>query len=135
MSVNKAIILGRLGQDPELKTLPSGNMVCNLSIATSEKWKDKNSGLDQEKTEWHRVTVFGKIAENCGKYLTKGSQAYVEGKITTRSWEDDSGNKRYSTEIVASSVQFIGAKSDSSSGSENKPVPMPSGIDADSIPF
>jgi len=135
VSVNKAIILGRLGQDPELKTLPSGNMVCNLSIATSEKWKDKNSGLDQEKTEWHRVTVFGKIAENCEKYLAKGSQAYIEGKITTRSWEDDSGNKRYSTEIVASSVQFIGSKSDSSSGSENKPVPMPSGIDPDSIPF
>ena len=106
-SINKAILVGRLGQAPELKTLPSGNSVCNFSIATSESWLDKNTKQKQEKTEWHRVTVYGKVADNCDKFLDKGSQVYVEGKITTRSWETDKGEKRYSTEINANTVQFL----------------------------
>ena len=106
-SINKAILVGNLGQAPELKTLPSGNSVCNFSVATTESWLDKNTKQKQEKTEWHRVTVFGKVADNCNKYLTKGSKVYVEGKITTRSWENDAGEKRYSTEINANTVQFL----------------------------
>ena len=101
-SVNKVILLGNLGQDPELKYTGSGVAVCNFSIATSEKTKDK------EITEWHRVIVWQKSAENCAKYLTKGSSVYIEGRIQTRSWEDGDGNKRYSTEIVAQTVQFLG---------------------------
>lgn len=109
MSVNKVIILGRLGQDPELKYTPSGAAVCNFSLATSESWTDKNSGQKNEKTEWHRVVVWGKLAELCNQYLSKGRQAFVEGKLQTRSWDDKDGNKRYTTEISATTVQFIGA--------------------------
>lgn len=107
MSVNKVIILGRLGQDPELKYTPSGTAVCNFSLATSESWTDK-SGQKQEKTEWHRIVVWGKLAELCNQYLTKGRQAFIEGKLQTRSWEDKDGSKRYATEVLASTVQFIG---------------------------
>lgn len=110
MSVNKAIILGRLGVDPELKYTPGGAAVCTLSIATSESWMDK-SGQKQEKTEWHRVVVWGKQAENCAQYLKKGRQAYIEGRIQTRSWDDQNGQKKYTTEINASTVQFIGERS------------------------
>lgn len=109
MSVNKVIILGRLGQDPELKYTPSGAAVCNFSLATSESWTDKNSGQKNEKTEWHRIVVWGKLAELCNQYLSKGRQAFVEGKLQTRSWDDKDGNKRYTTEISATTVQFIGA--------------------------
>ena len=98
MSVNKVILLGRLGQDPELKYTPTGMAVCNFSLATSEKWKDK-AGQDQERTEWHRVVVWGKIAELCNQYLAKGRQAYLEGSLQTRSWDDKDGNKRYTTII------------------------------------
>jgi single-strand DNA-binding protein len=108
MSVNKVIILGRLGQDPELRYTPSGASVCQFSLATSESWNDKSTGQKQEKTEWHRIVVWGKLAELCNQYLSKGRQAYVEGKIQTRSWDDKDGNKRYSTEILANTVQFIG---------------------------
>ncbi len=108
MSVNKVILLGRLGQDPELKYTPSGAAVCNFSLATSESWMDKNSGQKQEKTEWHRIVVWGKLAELCNQYLSKGRQAFVEGRIETRSWDDQSGQKRYTTEIKANTVQFIG---------------------------
>ena len=110
MSVNKAIILGRLGQNPELKYTPSGNAVCSFSVATSDNWKDK-SGQKQEKTEWHRVVVWGKLAELCNQYLAKGRQAFVEGRLQTRSWDDKDGNKRYTTEINAATVQFIGGPS------------------------
>jgi single-strand DNA-binding protein len=106
MSVNKAIIVGNLGKEPEVNYTQSGTAVCNLSVATNEKWKDK-SGEQQERTEWHRVTVFGNQAENCGKYLAKGRQVYVEGRIQTKKWEDSDGNTRYTTEIVAHSVQFL----------------------------
>jgi single-strand DNA-binding protein len=110
MSVNKVIILGRLGQDPELKYTPSGAAVCNFSLATSESWNDKATGQKQERTEWHRIVVWGKLAELCNQYLSKGRQAFVEGKIQTRSWDDKDGNKRYTTEIAANTVQFIGGQ-------------------------
>lgn len=112
MSVNKVIILGRLGQDPELKYTPNGNAVCNFSLATSESWNDKATGQKQERTEWHRVVVWGKLAELCNQYLSKGRQAFVEGQLQTRSWDDDQGNKKYSTEINAKTVQFIGGQTD-----------------------
>ena len=108
MSVNKAILVGRLGNDPEIKQLPNGGEVCNFSLATSESWTDK-TGSKQERTEWHRVTAFGKLASVCAQYLGKGSEAYIEGKIATRSWEKN-GEKRYATEINAFTVQFIGGK-------------------------
>ena len=116
MSVNKVILLGRLGQDPELKYTPSGASVCNFSLATSESWNDKASGQKQERTEWHRVVVWGKLAELCNQYLAKGRQAFVEGRLQTRSWEDQNGQKRYTTEINATTVQFIGG-AQASSGS------------------
>lgn len=106
MSVNKVILLGRLGSDPELKYTPSGSAVCNFSIATTEKW-EKN-GEKNEKTEWSRIVVWGKLGELCNQYLSKGKEAYVEGRMQTRSWEDNTGNKRYATEVNATSVQFIG---------------------------
>ena len=109
MSVNKVIILGRLGQEPELKYTAGGSPVCNFSLATSESWTDKN-GQKQERTEWHRVVVWGKLAELCNQYLSKGRQAYVEGKLATRSWEDKNGQKRYTTEVSAQTVQFIGGQ-------------------------
>src|SRR5687768_585179 len=106
--VNKVIVVGRLGADPELKTITGGNSVCRLSVATSENWTDKQ-GQKQERTEWHKVVVWGKLAELCGKYLSKGRQCYVEGRLQTRSWEDQQGQKRYTTEIVANTVQFLGS--------------------------
>lgn len=142
MSVNKVILLGRLGQDPELKHTPSGTAVCNLSIATTESWNDKNSGQKQEKTEWHRVVMFGKIAELSNQYLKKGSQAFVEGKLQTRSWEDKDGNKRYTTEINAMSVQFIGStpeRNEAQKKAEDAPVDYDvktdSNFASDEIPF
>lgn len=106
MSVNKAIIIGNLGADPEIRYTQSGAPVGNLRIATNERWTDKN-GQSQERTEWHRVVVFGKTAENCQKYLSKGRQVYVEGRLQTNEWQDKDGNKRYTTEIVASNVTFL----------------------------
>jgi single-strand DNA-binding protein len=111
MSVNKVIILGRLGQDPEMKYTPSGSAVCNFSLATTENWTDK-SGQKQEKTEWHKIVVWGKLAELCNQYLAKGRQAFIEGKLQTRSWDDKEGQKRYTTEILATTVQFIGGAKD-----------------------
>lgn len=105
--VNKVIIVGRLGQDPEMKAVGQGTTVTRLNVATSENWVGKD-GQKQERTEWHRVTVWGKLAEICGKYLAKGRQVYVEGRLQTRSWEDN-GQKKYATEIVASTVQFLGS--------------------------
>jgi len=106
MSLNKVMIIGRLGQDPELKHTPTGTAVCNFSVATSESWNDK-SGQKQEKTEWHRVVVWNKLAELCNQYLNKGKQVFVEGKLQTRSWDDKDGQKKYTTEILASTVQFL----------------------------
>ena len=109
-SVNKVILIGNLGADPETRYLPSGDAVTNIRIATSEKWKDK-SGDQQEHTEWHRIAFFGKLAEIAGEYLKKGSPVYVEGRIRTRKWQDkESGQDRYSTEIVADRMQLLGAR-------------------------
>jgi len=120
MSVNKVIILGRLGQDPELRYTPSGAGVCNFSVATSENWTDRG-GQKQEKTEWHRIVVWGKLGEVCNQYLRKGRQAYIEGKLQTRSWEDQSGQKKYMTEINATTVQFVGDRA-SAGDSQQRPV-------------
>ncbi len=105
--VNKAIVVGRLGNDPELKQTSTGQSVCTFSMATSENWKDSN-GERQERTEWHRIVVWGRVGKNCAKYLAKGRQAFVEGRLQTRSWEGQDGQKRYTTEIVAQNVQFLG---------------------------
>src|SRR5271156_2358617 len=121
--VNKVIIVGRLGGDPEVRYTPGGQAVAKLSVATSENWTDKQ-GQKQERTEWHRVVVWGKMAEVCGQHLSKGRQVYVEGRLQTRSWDDKTtGQKKYSTEIVATTVQFLGGAGDgagrSSSASSN----------------
>ena len=108
--VNKVIIVGNLGQDPETKAMPSGMTVANLRIATSESWKDKTSGEMKEQTEWHSVAMFGRLAEIAGEYLRKGSQVYIEGRLRTRKWQDKSGNDRYTTEIVANEMQMLGAR-------------------------
>lgn len=105
--INKVILVGRLGADPELKFTGNQQAVARLSVATSENWTDKQ-GQKQERTEWHRIVVWGKLGELCGKYLSKGRQVYVEGRLQTRSWEDPQGQKKYSTEIVANTVQFLG---------------------------
>jgi single-strand DNA-binding protein len=115
MSVNKAIIIGNLGADPEVRYTQSGTAVANLSIATNERWTDK-SGAKQEKTEWHRVVVFGNTAENCQKYLSKGRQVYVEGRIQTNEWTDKDGNTKYTTEIVAQNVTFLSGGSGGGGG-------------------
>jgi single-strand DNA-binding protein len=109
--VNKAIILGSLGQDPDIRYTAGGAAVANISIATNEQWKDKESGEMQERTEWHRVVFFGRLAEIVGEYLRKGSQVYVEGRLQTRKWQDKEGNDRYTTEIVANEMQMLGSKS------------------------
>ena len=107
--VNKAIIVGNLGRDPEVRYTPDGTAVTNFSVATSIEWKDKNTGEKKELTEWHRVVAFRRLGEICGQYLSKGRQVYVEGRLQTRSWEQD-GVKRYMTEIVANEVQFLGGR-------------------------
>jgi single-strand DNA-binding protein len=112
--VNKVIIVGRLGKDPETRTVGQGQ-VSNFSVATSENWVDKE-GQKQERTEWHRIVVWGKLADICGKYLSKGKQVYVEGRLQTRSWDDAQGQKKYSTEVVATTVQFLGAPSERGEG-------------------
>ena len=108
-SVNKAIILGNLGRDPELRYMPNGDAVANISIATTETWKDKE-GNKQEKTEWHKVTFYRRLAEIAGEYLKKGSQVYVEGRLETRKWQDKDGQDRYTTEIIASEMKMLGSR-------------------------
>lgn len=113
-SINKVILVGNLGQDPEVKYMPSGGAVTNISIATTDSWKDKATGEKKENTEWHRVVFFNRLAEIVGEYLRKGSQVYIEGNLRTRSWEDN-GVKRYSTEIVAREMQMLGSRAGGSS--------------------
>lgn len=146
--VNKVILIGNLGGDPETKYMPSGNAATNLTIATSESWKDKQTGQQQERTEWHRVVFFNRLAEIAGEYLRKGSKIYIEGSLRTRKWKDKQGADRYTTEIVASELQMLDSRNDSqSSGPAPKqqqaapqqnshPQPAP-GIDDfdDDIPF
>jgi single-strand DNA-binding protein len=140
--INKVIIVGRLGTDPEVKSVGSGQTVARLSVATSENWTDKN-GQKQERTEWHRIVVWGKLGELVGRHLSKGRQVYVEGRLQTRSWEDNQGQKKYTTEIVANNVQFLGAApgAERSEHSSNQDFPVqefgpePSFDSAEEIPF
>jgi len=108
--VNKVILVGNLGKDPETRYMPSGSAVTNLTLATSESWKDKQSGEAQERTEWHKVAMFGRLAEIAAEYLRKGSQVYIEGKLRTRKWQDKEGKDRWTTEIVADEMQMLGSK-------------------------
>ena len=108
MSVNKVILIGRLGANPDVRYTPSGAAVANFNIATSESWNDK-SGQKQERTEWHRIVVWGKLAQLCGEYLAKGRQVFVEGRLQTRQWQDKDNHTRYTTEVIANTVQFLGA--------------------------
>lgn len=139
--VNKAILIGRLGKDPEVKYTPSGTAIANFTIATSENYKDKE-GQKQERTEWHRIVVFGKLAEISGEYLAKGKQVYIEGRIQTRSWDDKDGNKRYMTEIVANTVQFLdsgGKRAGGEKGEESSHQPSshssPGDYAEEDVPF
>ena len=114
--INKVILVGNLGQDPETKHMPSGGAVTNITVATSETWKDKQSGEAQERTEWHRVVFFNRLAEIAGEYLKKGSKVYVEGSLRTRKWQDQSGQDRYTTEIVAAEMQMLDSRGEAGSG-------------------
>ncbi|MBZ6385096.1 single-stranded DNA-binding protein [Pantoea piersonii] len=121
--VNRVILVGHLGQDPEIRYMPNGGVVANLTIATSESWRDKATGENKEVTEWHRTVLFGKLAEVAGEYLRKGSQVYIEGQLRTRKWQDNSGQDRYTTEIVVNVggvMQMLGGKQEASQGN-NKP--------------
>ena len=126
--VNKVILVGNLGKDPEIRYLPSGGAVANFSIATSESWKDKNTGEQKEKTEWHNISIFGKLAEIAGEYLRKGSQVYIEGALQTRKWQDQNGNDRYSTDVVLNGfdckMQMLGGKSDNQGGGQQQQAPQ-----------
>jgi single-strand DNA-binding protein len=146
-SVNKVIIVGNVGRDPETRYMPSGDAVTNISVATSDRYKDKQTGEMKENTEWHRIAFFGKLAEIAGQYLKKGSQVYVEGRLRTRKWTDQSGQEKYSTEIIADSMQMLGARMAGSGdaaepSSRSKPSDSianqaPAGLGAidDDIPF
>lgn len=109
-SVNKVIVIGHLGKDPEVRYLPNGDAVANITVATTESWKDKTSGEKKEETEWHRISMFGKTAEVAGEYLKKGAQVYIEGKIQTKKWTDKEGQERYTTEIRADRMQMLGSR-------------------------
>ena len=114
--VNKVILVGNLGADPETRSMPSGTTVTNIRIATSESWKDKASGAQQERTEWHSIALFGRLGEIAAEYLRKGSQVYIEGRLRTRKWQDKSGNDRYTTEIVANEMQMLGSRAGGAGG-------------------
>ena len=143
--INKAMIIGRLGNEPEVRYTQDGKAVANFTVATSEDWKDKATGDKKEKTEWHRCVAFGRLGEICGEYLHKGKQVYIEGRLQTRSWEKD-GVTRYTTEIVANTMQMLGGKGDfTSDNSGSQPAPQKVGVhhndngfapqEDDSIPF
>ena len=147
--VNKVILIGNLGRDPEVRYMPSGSAVANVTIATSEQWKDRQTGEQQERTEWHNVVFFNRLAEIVGEYLKKGSQVYVEGSLRTRKWQDKNGNDRYTTEIVASEMQMLGSRGGGTAGyaaeggagsraarPAAEPAPAPASDDFDDdIPF
>ena len=147
--VNKVILVGNLGQDPEVRYMPNGNAVTNISVATSESWKDKSTGADQERTEWHRVVMFRRLAEIAGEYLRKGSKVYIEGKLRTRKWQGQNGQDRYTTEIIADEMQMLGGRGGgggnvgggpsqsggSRGGSGGSPPPAPDDEFDDDIPF
>jgi single-strand DNA-binding protein len=142
--VNKVILVGNLGKDPEVRYMPNGNAVANITLATSESWKDKQTGEQKEKTEWHRVVMFRRLGEIAGEYLKKGSQVYIEGRLQTRKWQDNSGNDRYTTEIVADEMQMLGSRGGGSASyntdsapAKAAPAPAAAGADDfdDDIPF
>ena len=116
--INKVILVGNLGQDPEIRYTPSGKAISNITVATTDSWKDKQTGEQQERTEWHRIVFFNRLAEIVGEYLKKGSQVYIEGRLQTRKWQDQSGQDRYTTEIVASEMQMLGSRN---KGAEDAP--------------
>ena len=136
--INKVIIVGHLGNDPEMRSMPNGEAVANISVATSEAWTDKNTGERREVTEWHRIVFYRKLAEICGQYLKKGAQVYIEGRLRTRKWQDQNGQDRYTTEIQGDVMQMLGTRPQSADGANN-PQPMPQDASAnafdDSIPF
>ncbi len=126
--VNKVILIGHLGRDAEVRYSPNGQAIANITLATSESWKDKNTGERQERTEWHRVVFFGRLAEIAGEYLKKGMQIYVGGRLQTRKWQDKDGNDRYTTEIVAADMQMLGSRSGAGApdeGAETESAPPP----------
>lgn len=117
-SVNKVILVGNLGRDPETRYAASGSAICNITLATSRQWKDRNTGERQEETEWHRIVFYDRLAEVAGEYLKKGSSCYVEGRLRTRKWQDKEGMDRYTTEIIAESLQLLGSRGSASSGNQ-----------------
>jgi len=119
--INKVILIGNLGRDPEIKYLPSGDALANLAVATSESWKDKNTGERVEKTEWHRVVLFKRLAEIAGEYLRKGSKVYIEGRLQTRKWQAQDGSDRYSTEIIANELQMLDGHNQGTQGHQQQP--------------
>jgi single-strand DNA-binding protein len=139
-SINKVILIGRLGKDPEMRFTPSGKAVTNFTMATNEYWTDQ-SGEKQERTEWHRIVTWGKLAENCAKLLAKGKQVYVEGRIQTRSWDDKDGSKRYTTEVVANIMQMLGPMESGSKGTGDEAADLgtsegiPGSPEFDDVPF
>ena len=138
--INKVILVGNLGKDPDMRYTAGGDAVANLSIATSESWNDNQTGEKKEKTEWHRVVFFRRIAEVCGEYLKKGSSVYIEGSLRTRDWEDDQGNKRYTTEIIGREMQMLGGRRSEDNMDQspqmNSSSPKPEeGLIDDEIPF
>jgi single-strand DNA-binding protein len=128
--INKVILIGNLGADPETRAMPSGTTVANLRVATSESWRDKQTGEQQERTEWHRVALFGRLAEIAGEYLRKGSQVYIEGSLRTRKWQDKQGNERYSTEIVGNELQMLGGRGGAGAGTGGSPASASAGSGA-----
>lgn len=138
--INKAIVVGNLGNDPESRTLPSGGAVTNISVATSESWKDKSTGENQERTEWHKIVFFNRLGEIAAEYLKKGSKVYVEGQLRTRKWQDKDGNDRYTTEIIGDEMQMLDSKGADTGGrsapAAKAPAASPAAaIDDDDIPF
>lgn len=123
--VNKVILIGNLGKDPETRYMPNGNAVANVTVATNESWKDKQSGEAQERTEWHNVVFYSRLAEIVGEYLRKGSQIYIEGSLRTRKWQDKSGNDRYTTEIIASELQMLGGGAQEPQQQQRQKRPAP----------
>ena len=123
-SINKVMLIGNLGKDPEIRYMPSGDAIANLTLATTENWKDKQ-GEKQERTEWHRVSMFGRLAEIAGEYLKKGSSVYIEGKLQTRKWQDKDGNDRYTTEIVANEMKMLGGRASGGDASMEAPRSAP----------
>ena len=142
--VNRVIIIGHLGNDPEIRTMPNGEMIANISVATSESWTDKNTGEKKTQTEWHRIVLYRRLAEITAQYLTKGSQVYIEGRLKTRKWQDSNGQDRYTTEIQGDNLQLLGSRQDEpkqqAKSRKEKPEPLSAMAEQgdsfdDNIPF